>query len=184
MAPILLIVGWISVQLVRGLTFEFQPQAVEAAVSGWPKDVPLSVGKSGTIVLFLHPHCPCSRATITQLDRLCTIAAHDKVAVHIVFVGTTADELTGLTKAAESLPGVQTHFDSSRALARRFSASVSGETFAFDGQHKLIFHGGLTSARGHAGDSYALTALADWLRDGVLPAASSARRFPTFGCRL
>jgi hypothetical protein len=183
-APIVLVIAWIVLQIAAGLTFDLKPESVQTPPPAWPKDVSLQAGQLGTIVLFLHPHCPCSRASVVQLDRLRTMASTDHVALHIVFVGNNARESTALTRAAESLSGVQLHFDSERTLARQFDASVSGETFAFGDGGKLIFHGGLTSARGHEGDSYALTALANWLRAGALPTASGASEFPTFGCRL
>ena len=183
-AALALLVGWIIFQIASGLAYELKPAAVESAASGWPAGTALSLGTRGALVLFLHPHCPCSRATVSQLDRLLTAAQADDMKVEIVFVGPDADSSTVLSRAVAKLSGVERQSDVAGDLARRFGARISGEAFAYDGAGRLVFHGGLTSARGHEGDSYALTALIQWLRDGALPATSDTNEFPTFGCRL
>ena len=38
-----------------------------------------------TLIMFVHPHCPCSRATLAELDRLLS-PRRDRVAVRIVMV--------------------------------------------------------------------------------------------------
>src|SRR5437016_5113600 len=67
-----------------------------------------------TLVMFAHPKCPCTRASIAELARAMA-ACRERVAAHVVFfvpADATPDwERTDLTHAAESIPGVRITFD-------------------------------------------------------------------------
>src|SRR5688500_14184743 len=61
-----------------------------------------------TLVVLAHPHCPCTRATMTELSEL-TASLAGKVATRVVFVkpdGTDASwERTALVQSARAIPG-------------------------------------------------------------------------------
>jgi hypothetical protein len=61
---------------------------------------------------------------------------------------------------------------------RRFGARVSGEVYLFQTDGQLVFHGGITAGRGHAGDNLGRSAVESFLREGVLPPETT----PVFGC--
>lgn len=137
---------------------------------------------SQTLVLFAHPHCPCTRATIRELERL---AAQVGVTpdIRVVFVqpsGTTADWAhTDLWQAAAAIPGVTVALDHNGLESRRFGARTSGESFLYDKIGQLLFQGGITPARGHEGESAGKSAIACWVSGHPADAHS-----PVFGCPL
>jgi hypothetical protein len=64
--------------------------------------------------------------------------------------------------------------------AARFGAHTSGAVLLYDAGGKLAFNGGITLARGHAGDSPGAERIAALVSGGV-PALAAA---PVFGCAL
>jgi hypothetical protein len=50
----------------------------------------------------------------------------------------------------------------------------------YDARGQLVFRGGITSARGHAGDNYGADAVAEFVNTGV----RSRSLTPVFGCSL
>ena len=65
--------------------FDTTPGVAAAAPTSWPAGValPRSAGRP-TLVLFLHPRCSCSRATLAELERVLTRCPH-RAAVDVVF---------------------------------------------------------------------------------------------------
>jgi hypothetical protein len=104
--------------------------------------------------------------------------------VHVVFLkpaGTPADwEKADLWQKAASIPGVTVHRDDSGIESRRFKAETSGQTLLYDAAGNLQFEGGITSARGHAGDNPGRTAVLQLLRGEP----SNQVKTPVFGCAL
>jgi len=81
---------------------------------------------------------------------------------------------------AAAIPGVSVQEDFDGNEARRFGAETSGFTVLYGPDGRLLFAGGLTVGRGHAGDSLGARAIA------MLVAGTSAesRQAPVYGCRL
>jgi hypothetical protein len=156
-----------------------------AARAGWPSGIPLRPVPQGvTLVLALHPMCPCSRATIGELSRLMT---NDHVQAYVLFVRPTGVpigwEHTDLWDAAAAIPGVTVMADEQGAWSGRFGALTSGQTYAYDASGQLLFSGGITAARGHMGDNAGSDAIIRILcgRSRDATAFTSA---PVFGCPL
>ena len=55
--------------------------------------------------------------------------------------------------SAAEIPGVEVVSDEDDAQSAAFGAAVSGQTLLYDREGRLIFSGGITAARGHAGDN-------------------------------
>jgi hypothetical protein len=64
--------------------------------------------------------------------------------------------------------------------AARFRATTSGTAALYDARGRLLFTGGLTSARGHEGDSAGLQRIASLLRTGQADRSDA----PVYGCSL
>jgi hypothetical protein len=62
-------------------------------------------------------------------------------------------EQTDLWQSVKSIPDVQVISDKDGSEARRFDAKTSGEVRLYDVDGTLVFYGGITGARGHAGDN-------------------------------
>jgi hypothetical protein len=150
----------------------------------WPSSSALSPATTGsTLLLFVHPHCPCTRATLRELELLlaeCNGALSALVLFHQPH-GVPADwTKTDLWRAACRTKGVTAQVDRAGVEAKRFQAQTSGMALLYDTQSRLLFSGGITLARGHSGDNPGRSTIAALVR-GTL---SSPARTPVFGCPL
>jgi hypothetical protein len=106
------------------------------------------------------------------------------VSAHVFFLKPTSVpddwERTDLWRSAASIPGVQVWADPDGAEARRFHAATSGLALLYDGDGRLRFCGGITRARGHAGDNPGREALRALLLEG----GPGPTQTPVFGCPL
>jgi hypothetical protein len=157
--------------------------ALEPAPAKWPAGVALArTDGRPVMVVALHPECPCSRATVSELERLLAGRAGE-VDVHVLFVrpqGLARDPvLSSLWSRVVKIPGVTARVDDGGSIAAAFHALTSGQVLLYDGSGALRFSGGITASRGHEGDSAGREAVAAAL-DGR-PAAAGAL---VFGCSL
>ena len=136
-----------------------------------------------TLVIFAHPRCPCSVATIGELERLIP-HIHGKITSQIVFFNskstTRGIEQEKLWKKASSIPGVQVVLDKDGSEMTRFGAQTSGQTFLYDSKGILAFHGGITPQRGDMGDNLGRAAILAVAKTGITAIANT----PVFGCSL
>jgi len=150
----------------------------------WPQGVALTPDRNGpTLVLFAHPQCPCTRATINELNRL--LARCPKaLAAHVVFLkpGELADDWvrTDLWRSAAAIPNVKVHEDPDGEMMRRFGAETSGHVVLYDPQGRLLFNGGITAGRGHAGDNAGSSVILSLLSGEM----ATLKRTPVYGCSL
>lgn len=164
--------------------YENTPGKVQASPQRWPSEsrITQTPGKP-TLIMFAHPRCPCSRASMGELE---LIVAHcrQKAEVKVLFVrpeGVTEDwTKTDLWQSARAIPGVEAIIDEEGEQARFFQARVSGQTMLYDAKGELVFSGGITSSRGHSGDNTGRTAVETFLNTGTI----LARQTPFFGCWL
>lgn len=166
------------------LRHDATPGVAAAAPGRWPEGVPFPrAADRATLVLLVHPRCPCSRATLEELSQVMARARGSAVA-YVLFLrprgAAEGWERTDYWQSAESIPGVQTMADPDGALAARFGASTSGETVAYGPSGDLLYHGGITGSRGHAGDNIARARLLSLLLHGRADRADG----PVFGCPL
>lgn len=154
------------------------------AASDWPAATKLVRGENGaTLVMFVHPMCPCSRASAGELARLmarCEQPLDVKVLAVKAPDAPKAWAESSLLKTLRDIPSVTVTEDQGGTEARRFGARTSGHTMLFDARGRLLFSGGITAARGHAGDSVggdSIVALVN--HDG-----NSQREADVFGCSL
>ena len=149
----------------------------------WPSDTTITrqPGRS-TLVMFVHPKCPCSRASLRELERLLVTASGAMDATVAVIQPPNTHEAwprTDIWQSAKDIPSVHVVLDREGQEALRFGAHTSGEVALYDAAGNLVFHGGLTPARGHEGDNAGSAAIVRWIRH-----QPSAICSPTFGCPL
>jgi hypothetical protein len=167
--------------------YENTPGVVAAAGPApalWPADSRLRRSADGaTLVLLAHPHCPCTRASIGELSQLMT-QAEGLVKAYVLFVkprGFSIEwEKTDLWSSAAAIPGVTVLRDDEGVEAIRFHAATSGQVTLYDAGGSLLFSGGITSARGHAGDNAGRTAIVSLLTRNE----AERKETPVFGCAL
>lgn len=135
------------------------------------------------LVVFLHPRCPCSRATLGELERLMA-RCQGLLSAQVWFLqpeGRDEDWVkTDLWPVAAAIPGVQVDVDHAGDVAQLFQAATSGQTLLYDTSGSLVFQGGITLARGHAGDNPGRDAIECFVKQKISLSAST----PVFGCAL
>ena len=133
----------------------------------------------------LHPSCACSRASLSELERLLA-GLEEKPDVYLLFRNMTDEDDGGpaaesaLWDSAKSIPGVKSIEDPSGVIALTFGLATSGDIAAYNADAALVFHGGITPSRGHEGDSFGRRRLSMILRGEKADKADS----PVFGCGL
>ena len=176
---VLLASGW-HVLLRHALT----PTEDGCVPEHWPAGSTLALdAELPTLVLFAHRSCPCTRTTLQELDSILTIAPGRARALIVLLApaNATGDRVGGdLEKRARALPGVQVILDAPGREARRFHVRASGHVVLYSPEGHSLFSGGITQARGHAGDSAGRRTVLGWLRQE--PAALRAAL--VFGCSL
>jgi hypothetical protein len=151
----------------------------------WPRESRLRGPLEGrpALVLFAHPHCPCTRASVSELARL-VARVEQPVSVELVVVRPSGFEAewddAELRLRAATIPGATVTRDDSGKETERFRAAVSGFTVLYDGSGRLRFAGGLTASRGHEGESFGSRRVRAVL-EGRAPDREDA---PVFGCTL
>ena len=150
------------------VNYETTPGPVVVAPMKWPADSGITpAADRATLVMLAHPHCPCTRASIGELAQIMA-DAEGKLTAYVLFLkpadsGADWDD-TPLRKSAAAIPGVAVLSDADGAEARRFGAETSGQTLLFAADGRLLFSGGITQARGHAGRNAGETAILALLR--------------------
>lgn len=150
----------------------------------WPADTRLRLSDQGTtLILFAHPRCPCTRASLGELEKI-VARFQGSVTPWVVFFKPARLEeswdQTDLWETAVAIPGVQVVSDLNGVEAQRFRAVTSGETLLYSGEGELLFKGGITLARGHAGDNVGRSAI----ESSLAGAAPACHQTPVFGCPI
>lgn len=133
-----------------------------------------------TLVMLAHPQCPCSRAS---LEELAIVAAQTegRLDIHVVFLSSPRFEFqSDLWYSASEIPGATVSEDADGTVIRRFGVQASGHALVYDATGRLIYSGGVTSSRGHAGGNRGREAIIEIARVGRTVLAE----FPVFGCAL
>ncbi|PQO45433.1 hypothetical protein [Blastopirellula marina] len=154
----------------------------------WPNDTTIarSLDKP-TLLVFLHPECPCSRAT---LDNLEPVIRDRDIAVVVICLGQldldSCEDLDHLGGCHSQLrrwsqySNVNLVSDPVGQESDRFGAATSGYCLLFDGKGQLLYRGGVTSSRGHRGANAGVASLTTIL-DRSGPATDT---YPVYGCPL
>ncbi len=176
----------VSVGLWQLAVYENTPGRAAARAESWPNNSQVSQDHAlPTLVMVVHPHCPCTRASLSELGRVLGVC-QGKVRTEVLFVLPESQpagwEKTDLWTTAAALPGVQVQSDPGGREAARFGAQTSGQCFLFAASGQQLFAGGITSARGHEGSNAGSNALISLLRYGAKH--KQAVGTPVFGCPL
>ena len=165
-------------------SYERAPGVASAALEQWPADsrIPHAADRA-TLVMLAHPHCPCTRASLGELARLMA-QSRGRVQAYVLFVKPSdfpdGWEQTDLLTSASAIPGVTVVRDDEGVEAARFRAATSGQTMLYDAGGRLLFSGGITSARGHEGDNAGRAAIVSLLTTDEAGQTGT----PVFGCPL
>jgi hypothetical protein len=165
--------------------YDNKPGVSAVAPARWPATSGLVPSTSGPTLLFVaHPQCTCTRASLDELaEILARAATHPKTYILFLKPSTTdaSWEQTDLLKRAAALPGVRVIRDDDGVEAQRFGVQTSGQTFLYDSHGALVFSGGITGSRGHAGENTGELSLISLLSHSN---TTDRRATSVFGCPL
>jgi hypothetical protein len=179
-----------AVIVVAGLAalaaYDNRPGAAADAPARWPaaSRLPRDPHRP-TLVMLAHPRCSCTQASLAELAEVLA-RAPERAQVYVVFIRPTRVagdgdwDRTGLRRAAEAIPGVTVVRDDDGREAALFQARTSGQTLLYAPDGRLLFSGGTTGARGHAGDNAGRATLVSILADRQTPRPAT----PVYGCSL
>ena len=97
------------------LVYEYTPGQEAVVPNHWPEqsNIPHTQGQP-TLIMFAHPRCPCTRASIGELSMLMT-HCQNRVKARVVFFqpkGSAEDwTQTDLWRSAAAIPGVTAQAD-------------------------------------------------------------------------
>lgn len=185
--PALFFVLWIAL-VVAGMamlfSYAFKGAIPHATAAMWPLANPIETpGDKPTLLLFVHPLCPCTAATIAELNRVLSDyprAFQTHVVLALPEDAAEAWRDSPNVRAASRLPGVTIKTDPDGALSADFGPRASGTVLVYADSGERLFSGGLTASRGHEGVSTGTLALRA-IAAGHAPARTTS---PVFGCDL
>jgi hypothetical protein len=165
-------------------SYENAPGVAESPAILWPSSSRIErAANRATFVMLAHPRCPCTRASLRELELLMA-RLPGLLTAHVLFVehaGAPADwKKSDLWDQAVAIQDVHAAWDFAGAEASRFRASTSGQVVVYSAQGRLLFSGGITASRGHYGDNAGRAAIVAALTAGP---GGPARSF-VFGCSL
>jgi len=154
----------------------------------WPADSTLVPSEGRwTLLMFLHPKCPCTRASIHELERMLVSLRSTSTALPdllvVAGVPPNADESwwnTDTVARVRQIDHAQVFIDRGGREAARFGAVTSGFLLLFDPSGHRRYAGGVTWARGQEGANTGCDLLAKILRGEE----RQRNAIPAFGCRL
>ena len=164
--------------------YDNTPGEAARAPEEWPARTPLARATDWpTLVMLAHPHCTCTRASLGELaEAIARVRTPPRT--YILFMTPAGSregwEHTDLWRTAAGIPGVTVVRDDDGRAARDFGTATSGQTLLYDVRGALLFSGGITGARAHAGDNLGRQSLVALLNRE--PAATNGTS--VFGCPL
>jgi hypothetical protein len=183
----ILLVLWapsVAFGIYKALAYSYTPGRAAKATAEWPGNPWVTRAPGGfALLMFVHPQCSCSRVSIDELAEILASRGGGVTAAVFFYApaGMPAEWAhSDLWREADLIPGVRAIADRNGEAARRFGAFTSGETLLYGSDGRLAFHGGITPARGHAGDSAGRDAILSLL-NGRWPERSSTS---VFGCSI
>jgi hypothetical protein len=165
---------------------EYQNTSGSAGVTPehWPSGTQITFDPNrDTFIMFAHPQCPGTRASMEELNRLLA-QCNGRVAAHVFFSNPVIFPQdwtqTDLWRSAAAIPGVMVQEDIDNTLARKFGAETSGYVLLYDTRGQLLFRGGITASSSHAGDNAGESAIVSLVTGHY----TNVGQTPVYGCSL
>ncbi|WP_422927827.1 hypothetical protein [Singulisphaera sp. PoT] len=181
------IVAWggaVAIGLGMVHAYDLSPGVIGPAPARWPAESGLRHDTSRmNLIMFAHPRCPCTRASLAALSELMD-HCRSSVSAEVLFYEPSEVHWgeAELWRKARAIPGVKVRGDRDGAEAERFGAMTSGTVLLFDPTGKQLFMGGITGGRGQSGPNAGLaSAIALASED---PSQKCPKAHPVFGCPI
>ncbi|WP_446742142.1 hypothetical protein [Silvibacterium acidisoli] len=127
-----------------------------------PAAAPFHATGAPVLLVFVHPGCTCTHATLEELDD--TLNGYTKtLQVVLVVYHSAATERAGLTLEFTPRSWLHRDFrvvsDDKGMLSKQFGVQTSGEIVLYGRNGQMLFQGGVTPERAHVGASKGRDAL-------------------------
>lgn len=174
----------IAVGYLHFSVYEGRPSLRAEHPQTFPEHSALKASRTeDTLLMFIHPKCPCTSASLNELAVLSS-RCNGKLNAIAVFVKPEGApdgwEHTDYWTRAQRIPGVRVFLDECSNEAKTFGALTSGETFLYNRDGKLVFSGGITGGRGHEGDNQGLDSVTGIISKTDMRCTNTN----TYGCAL
>jgi len=187
LAVIVAVLAWIGgavFGMERLWAYKSTPGASAVAPAQWPGSAHITpIRGQATLVMFAHPLCSCTRASLAELDSIMQRSG-GRVSAWVLFLhpeGASDEWANSSTwSAARHVRNAHVVLDHDGTEAARFGAATSGQVVLYDAHGKLQFSGGITGARGHVGDNSGEERVVDLVNTGTADAHDHA----VYGCEL
>ncbi|PHQ33863.1 thioredoxin domain-containing protein [Rhodopirellula bahusiensis] len=135
------------------------------------------------IVMAVHPKCPCTVASVNELNRLLDKVDDNVRCRFLVFhpVNSTPDWMNGkISSRLACIPRSVIQADEGGETAFELGMKTSGAVIVFDPRGKSRFHGGITVSRNHEGDNLGVRSISMLIQGKTPPLTTT----PVYGCSL
>ncbi|HCS55077.1 hypothetical protein [uncultured Rubinisphaera sp.] len=154
----LIIIVWFVLVLTGFLLlcdYSTRPGASAAVPTKWPENSTLpQVDGRQSLLFFIHPCCPCSMASLNVFERILVKTASSQDATVVLTGGVEPNQKTrDWFQNWCQKRNVRLVWDFRREEAEIFHVKTSGQTILYNKNGSLVFSGGITAGRGHAGDN-------------------------------
>jgi len=178
-------VGAVGLGFKYLLDYSVEAGTPASAPERWPTESRIPApGGAYTLVMTIHPQCPCSRASVTELNNLMALLRRDRVKGYVLVVKPAdfpdAWIATESVRNAARIPGVDVIVDIDGKESSRLGAATSGQVLLYGPDARLRFAGGITPERGHLGDSAGRQRILSLVRTGTADGKDSL----VYGCAL
>ncbi len=162
------------------LNYQFTPGRSAEPPRLWPIQSQLARTNGPALVIFLHPYCPCSRATLHELAKLLTHypTGGDAFCV-LCYPDLNGSSESDLAPLALTIPGLRVVAEELGSECALFGVRTSGTVLFYDAGGQLVFSGGITPSRGHQGANIGADSLLAAFNGSAL-----TPKTPVFGCTL
>lgn len=148
----------------------------------WPSNNAIKLDtQRANLLVFIHPQCPCSVATLNELTRIQSVC-RNRINTQVVFYSPLDMQWEDASRVHQALaiPNVHITNDATGDLSRRFGALTSGHALLYSSEGRRVFSGGITPARGHEGENLGRNAIIQY----VLGGKTSCEETNVFGCPI
>lgn len=184
----LAVLVWL-IMLIGGVLYfnkyETTPGLTRSSSDRWPagEAVAFSPGKVN-LVVFAHPRCPCTRASLEELKSLlkdCPTSVSTRILFWVPPNASSPWTTSDLWTQARAIDNVQLIADEGGKQAHCFGATTSGHLMIFAPDGTRIYSGGLTNGRGRRGNESGLTAIRSHIiQEQPLPVETAVYGCPLF----
>ena len=179
-----LLLALVSSAWVGGLVLGFRALVLHEITPGrvgTPSIARVEAAERYRLIVFIHPHCPCTSATLTELEKLTVkLSGRMEVKAFAVIPEGKSKEWADGSNLRWLEQWCDPQLDYAGKGAAAYGARTSGHVVLFSPTGERLFSGGITASRGHQGANVGSDTVMEVVRTG----SSKVHEAPVFGCSL